>query len=443
LHPFLHPFLQALQEIIDTGELHRGVPFLPIPARVYLGGDLPWLKRMLGISTCAQVASLYNEGVKQKGDDAYTGCEVTRTTASDAAHKADYDRGSESLQVAGCIGHPVLRLPDRRMAVVCVLHTTMALGRLLCAFINTYKPRKGPGLDELQVVLDQHKTGFTVGSESGPDGEDTARLLRAWDAIRPLLPEVTDAQDAAVRGVSTMLRTLYKNEQEAKPAPHLCRDAMRKFAAHCMEPGQGGHYVNMLLHDMDDLLAFIHPVGLAMFSGDVVESMNRILKRAYSDHSNRAGGRMKAHGFAAPDSVRRQKDVDAHASVLAQCLQWVFLYFHIHLVCQGKVRATPCNVAQNFEKWEEVDPITLDPPSHTPPLDPPSPALPLDPPSHTGPTRPTRTTTTPYTPYSSNNRTITPHYRNVRPQPAHCPAPGVCRAGIRQGLGLHLSQNWG
>ena len=359
------------------------MPYLPIPARVFVGGDLPWLKRLLGISTAAQVASLYNEAVKQKGASTYTGCGTRRTTESDAAHKAEYDAGSDSLQVAGCIGTPLLRLRDRRMAVLCVLHATMAIGRMLCAFINAHKPEKGLARDALQLVLNQHKTGFTVGSESSPDGEDTARLLKAWDDVRTCLPDVTDAQDAAVRGVRTMLRTLYRSEQAARPAPHMCRDAMRAFEAHCMAPGQGGHYFIILLHDMDDLLAFIHPLGLAMFSGDVVESMNRILKRAYSDHSNRSGGKTAATGFAAPDSVRLQKDVDGHASVLAQCLQWVFLYFHIHLVCQGKVRATRCNVAEKFEKWElEGDPITID----TPPPALPPPARPQRPPP--GPTRP-------------------------------------------------------
>ena len=193
----------------------------------------------------------------------------------------------------------------------------------------------------------------------------------------------------------------------------MCRDAMRAFEGHCMAPGQGGHYFIILLHDMDDLLAFIHPLGLAMFSGDVVESMNRILKRAYSDHSNRSGGKTAATGFAAPDSVRLQKDVDGHASVLAQCLQWVFLYFHIHLVCQGKVRATRCNVAEKFEKWElEGDPITID----TPPPALPPPARPQRPPP--GPTRPFSVRPSHAAPYpspSSSNR--------IHPLSHHAPLP--------------------
>ena len=98
--------------------------------------------------------------------------------------------------------------------------------------------------------------------------------------MRTCLPDVTDTQDAALRGVRTILRTPYRSEQPARPAPHMCRGAMRAFEAYCMAPGQGGHYFIILLHDMDDLLAFIYPLGLAMFSGDVVEIMNRILKWA-------------------------------------------------------------------------------------------------------------------------------------------------------------------
>ena len=38
------------------------------------------------------------------------------------------------------------------------------------------------------------------------------------------------------------------------------------------------------------MLQNIKPFGLAMFSGDISESINRFLKHGHNEHSNRGGG---------------------------------------------------------------------------------------------------------------------------------------------------------
>ena len=38
------------------------------------------------------------------------------------------------------------------------------------------------------------------------------------------------------------------------------------------------------------MLLNIKPFGLTMFSGDISESINRLLKHGHNEHSNRAGG---------------------------------------------------------------------------------------------------------------------------------------------------------
>ena len=63
--------LQAIQEIINTGTITWGEEVHP--CTVWIGGDLPWLKRLLGISTCPQVASLYHEGVWDPVEKVYRG----------------------------------------------------------------------------------------------------------------------------------------------------------------------------------------------------------------------------------------------------------------------------------------------------------------------------------------------------------------------------------
>ena len=41
--------------------------------------------------------------------------------------------------------------------------------------------------------------------------------------------------------------------------------------------------------DCDDVLAALQRYGIAMLSQDIVESVNRILKVGYNDHSDRGG----------------------------------------------------------------------------------------------------------------------------------------------------------
>ena len=65
-----------------------------------------------------------------------------------------------------------------------------------------------------------------------------------------------------------------------------------------------------------------------MFSGDVVESFNRLLKISYNDHSNR--GFQWEGGF--------QGALDAKGDVLRQVYEWVFLYFHCPVLVGKKVR---------------------------------------------------------------------------------------------------------
>ena len=72
--------------------------------------------------------------------------------------------------------------------------------------------------------------------------------------------------------------------------------------------------------------------GMAMFSGDVVESFNRLLKIAYNDHSNRGGSwRDGFHGA-----------LDAKGDVLRQVAEWFFQTFMPPLrLGEGCVRTHP------------------------------------------------------------------------------------------------------
>ena len=279
--------LQAIQEIINTGTI-RGEEVHSCP--VSIGGDLPWLKRLLGISPCPQVASLYHEGVWDPVEKVYKGWEVRRTDASDKAHRAEYEATGGSLANSGCINAPIVTHPERLNFVACVLHCSMALGKLLCLMVNRLADARVDKV-ALQRVLTEMKTGFTVGSTSAPDGEDTHRLFAAWELIAEVLGlDPCSELHKAVVGIREMLKAMYVTKQARPLERDYCAKRVRAFERHCMEPGKGGHYISLLKHDFDLLMHHIYPFGLALFCNDVIESLNRFLKLAYTEHSSRGGG---------------------------------------------------------------------------------------------------------------------------------------------------------
>ena len=329
---------------------------------MYLGGDLPWIKRLLGISTAPQVASPFNNAVRQHGDREYTGMDQLRTVESDAANLRRYEsKEASSLAVAGCISPPLLRI-DRAYVVFCLLHAVMALGRAVCAFVNRRARCLTPAKKSaLQCVLDDNKTHFKVGSTAGPDGEDTCRILACWEDIAAHL-EIGNKARRAVLDVRKMVSELYVTYQPHRPQSDYCKRVIRNFRKHVVRRrGGGGHYLLILEYDADRILANIFPYGLAMFCGDIVESLNRLLKKAYTGHSNRGGGGGHGTGLQ-PGSRRLRKSVGSQARVLLQCLAWIFLYFDIHLVSQNKPRPAACNAQAALEpsQWRLVQLMSSD-----------------------------------------------------------------------------------
>ena len=53
--------VSAIQEIIDTGLVQWGAS--KKVAKVILGGDQPWTRRVIRVSTCPQMGSMFNEGI--------------------------------------------------------------------------------------------------------------------------------------------------------------------------------------------------------------------------------------------------------------------------------------------------------------------------------------------------------------------------------------------
>ena len=88
------------------------------------------------------------------------------------------------------------------------------------------------------------------------------------------------------------------------------------------------------------MLHNIKPFGLAMFSGDISESINRFLKHGHNEHSNQGGG----GGCRVEVSGRQLSAIHREANVQAQCMTWLFAYFDVSWVVHGGPRSqVPCS----------------------------------------------------------------------------------------------------
>ena len=140
---------------------------------------------------------------------------------------------------------------------------------------------------EGQKILYRNRCGVRLGAHNAPDGEEAHNLFWAWDQIAPLLAYVQeDPTWQAIVGVPTLLRTLYSTILVV-PCPS-CRPVAAVLREHCC----GESDLFFLKEACDAMLesADACGVGLAAVSGDVVESVNYILKKRYNGHGARGGG---------------------------------------------------------------------------------------------------------------------------------------------------------
>ena len=100
-----------------------------VPAAVVLGGDQPFIRRLIGVSTSPQMGSIYNMGVWDKAAAAWLRVDVRRTLDNEAAARHQCQVTGRSLGNGGCIAEPHI-VVDRCWVFLCILHCCMAIGRL-------------------------------------------------------------------------------------------------------------------------------------------------------------------------------------------------------------------------------------------------------------------------------------------------------------------------
>ena len=131
-----------------------------------------------------------------------------------------------------------------------------------------------------------------------------------------------------MRQLGEVLRQLYFSGPPVEGLEDRVELAARNFQWHCVSNSKSS-YLYILIHDMKTIISECRNfgVGLAMFSNDLTETMNAMMKGIYLQHSSRAGG--SATEFRLGE-----------AFALRQTTLHVVLLNHAHLEAHGVPR--PC-----------------------------------------------------------------------------------------------------
>ena len=143
-------------------------------------------------------------------------------------------------------------------------------------------------------LLGTRRACWSVYGSASPDGEETANFLDAWLYIaRCLGIRRSTAKYKAIANMWDLLQALYCTYQG--PNPLNCAAVARDFRRH-YSVATTSWYLHSLEHDVDTMLQNIKPFGLAMFSGDISESINRFVKHGHNEHNKRGGGGLSGRG---------------------------------------------------------------------------------------------------------------------------------------------------
>ena len=154
-----------------------------------LGGDLPFLKKFLGLTEHWYIPSVHNLGLWNPLKRRYLGCHRRRTRTGDASRlgKTPICKGAR-----GCASKPLLQLP-RHHAIICVLHMLMRIGALLGEYLerlclSASREARNAINNMLKIAL----CGWQLVGTCRPDGQELAQLAlhnpHIWaNSLKPVL----------------------------------------------------------------------------------------------------------------------------------------------------------------------------------------------------------------------------------------------------------------
>ena len=142
--------------------------------------------------------------------------------------------------------------------------------------------------------MQEHRTGCRVGKDASPDGKDTSRVFATWPDLAVLLAMVPDEPlYNAVVDMAHLLRDLYHTYQVG-PCPQ-CWAIGVAFREHCAPGSSPTTFFFWRMVQTE----FWRTFSMAMFSNDIVESLNEFLKHAFNQQSAKGGGKQKVTGQSA------------------------------------------------------------------------------------------------------------------------------------------------
>ena len=318
--------LAFLQSALDSGV----VPIRGASRRcmIFCGGDSPWLRRLSGVTTHWMAGSLFSYMTWCKSSATWLQQDVDRTTERDEQLLGLIAPGAKCrpMDIFGVVQSRLLKVPLRRRHLIpCVLHLLIFVGRQVTALVRKLAKSVRPSTRvSVQAILHRSGCHIALQGTAEPDGEETWCLLKVWEDPAPLLGGDMRMHTAVV-AMYILLGDMYGTmfEEGALQAPEVAQAFQRWVCPAVRTP-----YINWMLHDATVTIQAIRPYGLGMFSGDLLEGSNRVLKDIWSSFCDRGGG--------AGTLVSRRIEM------LRQVNERLFLYFEVPR-WNGTSRSNLCN----------------------------------------------------------------------------------------------------
>ena len=191
--------------------------------------------------------------------------------------------------VYGCIRLPLLKVQDRYFSIImCILHCLISVGKQTMIYVRRCAKKVAPAvLVEVQEILTEANTKISLQGKASPEGEETRRLLIVWPLIAHLLNVPRRAQKAVI-AMGKPCAALYSTHH--KPSTLKCAKVACRFQEEIC-PRLRSPYLLWLRRDARRVLDAIRPWVCAMFSGNVVESLNAFLKYIFLTATSPGGGK--------------------------------------------------------------------------------------------------------------------------------------------------------
>ena len=192
------------------------------------------------------------------------------------------------MDIFGVVQSRLLKVPLRRRHLIPgVLHLMIFVGREVTALVRRLAKSVRPRTRvSVQAILHRSGCHIALQGTAEPDGEETWCLLNVWEELAPLLGGDMRMHTAVV-AMYILLGDMYGTmfEEGALQAPEVAQAFQRRVC-----PEKRSPYINWLLHDATLTIQAVRPYGLEMFSGDLLEGSNRVLKDIWSSFCDRGGG---------------------------------------------------------------------------------------------------------------------------------------------------------